>query len=187
MATYNFLSGTFSGHQSYTQDITAKIITINLNAFVLAGWDYGTNQPSGTQESGMFIDNPGVAGTNSYTVNVLGSLGTYNGTGLNFNNYLATVPNVVIVGAEGGIFGTHNGIYSGAVTNVTNNGQISGQFAINYDGFWDAELNTLPHTTAPDAKPDSNIKAASVLTVTNALGAQILEHSLIEQSRRWHK
>ena len=174
MATHNYLSGSFYGAQNFNTDVGASVVNINLNSFVLGGWDYGTGLPSGLHEAGLYLDNPNVIGTNSYTVTVNGSLGSYYGAGLFFNNYLATVANVVTVGTEGGIAGTEFGIFTHAVTNITNNGQIAGQFAINFNGFYDGESNTFPHTPGPDLKPDSNIKASSLLTVTNALGAQIL-------------
>ena len=181
MATYTYLANTFYPHQGKF-DLGANVITINLNSYVLGGWDFINNIPSVTQESGLHLGNPTVAGTNSFTVNVNGSLGSYNGNGINALNYLATTPDIFNVGTEGAIAGTHRGIYSQVVSTISNLGQIAGQHGITFNGFWDDESNGLAHTPGPDGLPDSNIKASSVLSVTNALGAQILGANVLNNA-----
>jgi len=142
---------------SYTYEYNtagSNTVTINANAAIdqtEAGYD------------GLVLYNP-AQGTNSFAVNVNGGILTYTQNALDINNYLATTADSVTVGTEGGISGVWRGIFAHAVTSVTNKGDISGQYGIDYQGFEDLTDSSAAH---------SNIKASSKLTVTNAAGATI--------------
>ncbi len=164
-------------YQNYFKQPAANTLNVNVGAYIAAGW----NGNPGDWDNGLVFDNPintlaaPTTNKSTWTVNVNGGVASYNGNGIVFVNYLSTLPNVLTVGVDGGIAGYHSGIFADAATNITNKGHIAGQTAIDFNGFLDNETNGGPlGDNTPDGKPDSNITAATAITITNALGAEIV-------------
>jgi len=169
--------------------------TFNMNQGqeILGAWT--GSAVTSTSHSALYIDNPDNTGTTAttnkvtWTMNIDGGVASFNGTGVYINNFLSAGPNTLNVKADGLISGTHSGVYIDAATNISNAGNITGQHAVNIQAFYDGETNggvagdttpdyqygtTTPISRPADWVPDSNITAATKITITNLAGGQII-------------
>ncbi len=166
-----------TGYTNFFNQLGANILNVKAGAYIAAGWNALPN----SRDQGLIFENPvntlalPFANKGTWTVNIDGGVVSYNATGLIFYNYLSATANVLNIGVDGGVGGYEAGIFASAATTINNKGNIAGQFGIDFNGFLDNETNGgLLGDNVRDSIPDSNITAATVLTVTNSLGAEII-------------
>lgn len=108
MATYNYLTGTFTNTQQYKNDAGSNTLTVQAEAYIIT--DSTVDPPNGF--AGIDIGNPNPIAASVWTINILGSVivpEDYSGGGfvsnaLQIQNYSATASNKLTVGADGTIF-----------------------------------------------------------------------------------
>ena len=191
MATFTFNTAPIyipvTGAGDYRNDIGSNSYILPLDFYIIAGWDNVNHIPTANSFQGLIFDNPSPGGvhsaasTGTWTVTINGGVTSMNGSGIMFGNFLSKAANTLTVAQDGQISGTEDGVFIGAATNVTNNGNISGLRAINIDGFFDGQINlgtpidnTSDYMSTGTWIPDSNITSATKITIANKSTGQII-------------